>query len=437
MPECEVGTKDRLDEIGCDAPKHPKVKEGREEKTFFEKSVFSLAWLFFFLSVGISFLWKSPEGEKLPFFVSGSLSGVKELSNFLFQHLISAMIPAFFLAAAISTFFSKDTIVKTLGKRTNPFLSYPLAAVAGAILTICSCGILPIFMSLIQSGAGIGPAVAFLYASPAINLISVIYTWKMLPISMLWARIISVFISAIALGFIMDKLFYRFEEKPEEEAVLRKGVRSSTQEWLFFGLLVLVMLTSTEALAFVTNRLVPVQFFGSFISDSEQAASLSKLLGKTALLFFEIVVIVLMLKSWFSWDETRKWLKRTGRQACEIMPMVFLGVFFSGFLGGAPSLVDYLGLMKENSISSNLISSLIGAMLYFGSIVGVNVVQLFMTWGMHKGPALSLLLSGPVVSLPSILALISIIEKKKTLSYVTLVIIFSALCGLIFGGLTP
>ncbi len=410
-------------------------KEERREKGLAEKAVLAVAWLFLLGSVAVAFVRQAPEGQaEASFLIRGALAGSKELLEFLSTHLVSAMIPAFFLAAAISTFFSKETIIKAMGRQANPLIAYPIAAFAGAILTVCSCGVLPIFMSILQSGAGLGPAITFLYASPAINLISLIYTWKILPLRMLYGRIVAVALSAMGIGAIM---FLAFRDRPPEdtggEECGKTAPRTAIQEGLFFGLLVLVMLTSTDALGFITRALVPASIFGG--SDPEWAAKMAALAGKLVTLAAEIVVVVLLLRAWFTWDETRKWLKRTGRQASEIMPMVFLGIFYSGMLGGAPSMVDYLSLVRENTVTANLFSSVIGSIMYFGSIVGVNVVDLFRRWGMHDGPALALLLAGPTISLPSVLALLPIIGRAKTAAYLSLVVLFSAGAGLIFGAL--
>ncbi len=409
-----------------------KKREERREKGPAEKAALAVAWLFLLGCLAASWYWKPPEGQPAAsFLLRGAIAGSTELITFLYEHLVSAMIPAFFLAAAISTFFSKETIIKAMGRQANPFVSYPIASLAGAILTVCSCGVLPIFMSILQSGAGLGPAITFLYASPAINLISLIYTWKILPASMLWGRVICVAVSSIAIGVIM---FLLFRETPPEagtdDTASQPAARTPVQEGMFFLLLVLVMLTSTDALSFITRRLIPPGMLAS--TDPEWAARMAGLAGKLLAIGMEVVVIILVLRAWFTWDETRKWLKRTGRQAGEIMPMVFLGVFYSGMLGGAPSMVDYLGLVRENTVLANLFASAIGAVMYFGSIVGVNIVDLFMRWGMHKGPALALLLSGPAVSLPSVLAL-PIIGRAKTIAFLVLVVLFSAAGGLVSG----
>ncbi|NLI75431.1 MAG: hypothetical protein GX442_03175 [Candidatus Riflebacteria bacterium] len=429
-----VACDDPLPEPAPDQGKGKKKKrEERREKGPAEKAALTIAWLFLLGALAASWFWKPPEGQQATsLLLRGALAGSKELIAFLYEHLVSAMIPAFFLAAAISTFFSKETIIKAMGRQANPFVSYPIASLAGAILTVCSCGVLPIFMSILQSGAGLGPAITFLYASPAINLISLIYTWKILPASMLWGRVISVAVSSIAIGVIMFLLFRDTPSETETEDTPGKPTtRTATQEGVFFLLLVLVMLTSTDALAFVTRRLVPPGVFAS--ADPEWAIRMAALAGKLLAIGIEVVVVVLVLRAWFTWDETRKWLKRTGRQASEIIPMVFLGIFYSGMLGGAPSMVDYLGLVRENTVVANLLAAAIGAVMYFGSIVGVNVVDLFMRWGMHKGPALALLLAGPTVSLPSVLALLPIIGRTKTFVFLALVVLFSAAGGLIAG----
>ncbi|MFZ5952663.1 MAG: permease, partial [Candidatus Rifleibacteriota bacterium] len=321
----------------------------------------------------------------------------------------------------------------TIGKKANPLVSYPIAAFAGAILTVCSCGVLPIFMSLLQSGAGIGPAITFLYASPAINLISIIYTWKILP-AMLWARIFAVAFSAIFIGLIMQKLFANIADEFEhEEPEIKKSKRKPWQEGLFFLVLVLVMLTSTDLFQGLTSKVIPAEWFAA--RGPEMSVKTAEFAGKMLFIALEILAVIIILRSWFSWDETRKWLKRTWRQGSEILPMVILGIFFSGFLGGTSSIVSRLDMVADNSLTSNLISSMIGAMLYFGSIVGVNVVDLFMRWGMHAGPALALLLAGPSISLPSVLALTPIMGKKRTFAFLFLVVIFSAAMGMLFGSM--
>ena len=418
----------------------------RPEKGPIETFLLRLVWVVFFLCWGLFFFLQSKNGQpawredtlqtlktSLNWMILCSHSGAKELIDFLATHLISAMIPAFFLAAAISTFFSKETIILAMGRKTNPFISYPIAAFAGAILTVCSCGVLPIFMSILQSGAGLGPAITFLYASPAINLISIIYTWKILT-PMLWIRIFGVAFCAVLIGLIMQRLFRDADlEFEHEEPTPKKRGRQPWQEGAFFLVLLSIMLTSTDALAFLSSRIIPTSFFAH--QGPELAVKSAGLAGKLTMILAEIILTVLILRAWFTWDEARKWLKRTYRQGRRIIPMVFLGIFFSGFLGGAGSIIDRLELVSTNSIFSNIMASFIGAMLYFGSIVGVNVVDLFMRWGMHKGPALALLLAGPSISLPSVLALLPIIGHKKSMCFLILVVIFSASLGLLYGSL--
>ena len=417
-----------------------KDKKGGErdqrESSLLAKVLTSSAWVFLVGSILYAYFNPLKPGDPPSFLVTGPLAGAKDLKEFIFSHLVSAMIPAFFLAAAISTFFSRETLIKTMGSGTNPLMSYPLAALAGGVLTVCSCGILPIFMSLYLGGAGLGPAITFLYASPAINLISLIYTWKILPFSMLWARILSVFFCSMAIGGFMAWMFRDKPETPTEKAGSEKtkvSTRSPQQEWLFFGVLVVIMLTSTEALSFITQRIFSSGSFAHLPSD--QASAWAAFCGKMLVLGMEFIGLLILLRKWFTWDETRKWVKRTGRQMKDIIPMVFLGIFFSGMLGGVKNMTEYLGFMGSNTLTANFLSSFIGAILYFGSIVGVNVVDIFRSWGMHDGPALALLLAGPTISLPSILATLPIIGVKKSLTYAFLVVLFSALCGLIYGSL--
>ncbi|MBU1106003.1 MAG: permease [Candidatus Riflebacteria bacterium] len=437
-------------DVGCDAEKsekHLKSKDDfnlRPEASSFELGAKKVLWIFFAICFGIFLLFASENGEPVVrkdsmaflkmlanWLIASSHSGSTALIDFLSTHLISAMVPAFFLAAAISTFFSKETIIMAIGKKSNPLTSYPLAAFAGAILTVCSCGVLPIFMSLLQSGAGLGPAITFLYASPAINLISIIYTWKIIP-SMLVARIFAVAICAIAIGLLMQKIFANMPDEFEsEELKIKPSKRKAWQEGAFFVLLVLIMLTSTDLFSGFTDHLIPGSWFAS--RGEDVAIKTAHLAGKLLAILVEIIFVVVALRLWFTWDDTRKWLKRTGRQARSIMPMVVLGIFFSGFLGGTSALVSSFSVFSDNTIFSNLAASFIGAMLYFGSIVGVNVVDLFMRWGMHHGPAMALLLAGPSISLPSVLALAPIMGKYKTAVFLGLVVIFTTIVGLLFG----
>lgn len=435
-------------DMGCEVNvKGKKSKDDfdlRPEKSDFEKFVLKLIWAAFFICFAIFLILTVEDGKPalrkdsiafatsaLNWLVLSSRSGATSLIDFLSTHLVSAMVPAFFLAAAISTFFSKETIILTIGKKANPLVSYPIAAFAGAILTVCSCGVLPIFMSLLQSGAGLGPAITFLYASPAINLISIIYTWKILP-SMLIARILAVAFCGIAIGMIMQKIFAgTADEFEHEEPEIKPSKRKAWQEGLFFIVLVFVMLTSTDAFSSITGSVISPEHFAD--RGPELAAKTAQFAGKMLFIGMEILLVLVILWRWFTWNETRKWLKRTYRQAKRIIPMVILGIFFSGFLGGTSSIISRLEMVGDNSIISNLTSSLIGAILYFGSIVGVNVVDLFMRWGMHPGPALALLLAGPSISLPSIMALVPIMGKKRTFAFLFFVAIFSAAMGIIFG----
>lgn len=404
----------------------------RNESAFL-KTVFWMAWAFLLGSVIVSLTHKPPQDpSQVPFLLRWALAGSRELFTFLAEHLVSAMIPAFFLAAAITTFLSKQTVMQTMGRDSNPFIAYPIASLAGAVLTACSCGVLPIFMSVLQNGAGLGPAVTFLYASPAINPISLIYTWKILPMSMLIGRIVSVMASSILIGMTMSFLFRHSTQEPDLEPWQDKEVRRTVaQEGVFFFLLVLVMLTSTDALKFLTQSLIPPSLFGQ--TDPDWSIRMAALSGKLLMILGEVVLLALALRSWFSRYEIKKWLQRTGRQARDILPMVILGVFFSGMLGGAPAMVDYLSLLNHNTFSANLVASVIGGIMYFGSIVGVNIVGLFLSWGTALGPAMALLLSGPCISLPSILALMPIFGRWKTLTYAFLVVLFSALAGYLFG----
>ncbi len=349
--------------------------------------------------------------------------GIAEAGKFLGTHLLSGMIPAFFIAGAISIFLDKQRITKLMGAKANPLVAYPVAAVSGGILTVCSCGVIPIFTSIMQQGAGIGPAFTFLFSSPAVNLIALSYTHTLLGNHFLIGRVIAVIACSIVIGLIMRMIFGtgELEEPPADIIIVEDDDHSDGELLVFFALLIFFMILATG------------------IGDKYVYAALAYV-KITGLLLPRVVAmgITLLIITWFcvkrfSKGEIRLWLRKSYDLFVMIFPKVLGGIFLCGCLAAFLPLTDYMTHFELNNAVGNLLASVIGSIMYFGTIVGITIVTTLKDFGMHGGPAMTLLLSGPAVSLPSVIALVPIVGKKKAFAFLSIVIIISALSGFVFG----
>ncbi len=350
--------------------------------------------------------------------------GLAEAGKFLGTHLISGMVPAFFIAGAIAIFLDKQRITKLMGANANPFIAYPVAAFSGGVLTVCSCGVIPIFSGILQQGAGIGPAFTFLMSSPAVNLIALSYTYTLLGTKFMVGRAVLVMLCSIGVGLGMRLLFGETpkNEEPSDVIIVEEDSdRSDLQLLAFFAVLVLIMVTATG----VTDPLI-LKVSALFNYDG-------LLLPRVLTMVLQIVILAIICVRWFYRSEIVLWLKKSYSLFMLIFPKVLGGIFLAGILTALFPLTDYMKFFDTNSIEGNVVASILGALMYFGTIVGVTIVSTLKDFGMHPGPALTLLLSGPAVSLPSVLALAPIVGAKKAAGFLGLVILFSALSGFIFG----
>lgn len=373
--------------------------------------------------------------------------GFSDAGKFILEHLVSGMIPAFFIAGAIAIFIDKDRITKYMGAKANPLISYPVAALSGGILTVCSCGVIPIFTSILQQGAGVGPAFTFLMSAPAVNLIALSYTGSLLGKSFLFGRTIAVFSCSILIGLSMRYCFpdQIFEPKKSKYVMVEEEKNyTDMQLALFFFLLVLIMLTTTGLLdkyTVVITKLIGDLFLKMGENESFLSSSLiwignflSTPFGSRIItVIFEILIIALWSWKIFDKYEIQLWIKKSYQLFIMIFPKVLAGIFVCGIISKNFPLTEYLNFFDSNTWSSNFIASLLGSLMYFGTIVGVTIVQTLYNYGMNAGPSLTLLLAGPAVSLPSILALFPIVGKKKALVFLLFVMLFSAISGFIFG----
>jgi hypothetical protein len=348
------------------------------------------------------------------------------LQDYARQHVILCLVPAFFIAGAIANFVSQSAVMKYFGAKANKFLAYSVASVSGTILAVCSCTVLPIFAGIYQRGAGIGPATAFLYSGPAINVLAIILTARVLGLELGIARAVGAISFSVIIGLLMH-LIFRKEEQTKQNApdiVLpeeAKGSRSLLKNSLYFAVMCGILVFANWS----KDESIP---FWQFIYSIKWVIS--------AVL---LVVLAFMLLKWFRKDELGSWADSTWGFAKQIFPLLFAGVFVAGLLLGRPGHESLIPnkwietLVGGNSLWSNFFASLAGALMYFATLTEVPILQGLIGSGMGKGPALALLLAGPALSLPSMIVIRQIIGTKKMLVYVSLVVVMATISGMIYG----
>lgn len=349
------------------------------------------------------------------------------LHLYMHKHVMFCLIPAFFIAGAISVFVSKTSVIKYFGTRANKLLSYSVASVSGVILAVCSCTVLPLFSGIYKRGAGLGPAIAFLYSGPAINVMAIVLTARVLGWQLGLARAIGAVFFSIIIGLLMHLIFLKEERVRREESPLfeeqAKEVRSLGHNAVFFACMVGFLV--------VANWPKPEPRDSGFSLFMQQY--------KWYLTIGFLTAVIVMSMKWFTKKENKEWLLATLRFCAQIMPFLFVGVFISGFLFGRPG---HNGLIPSwvissavggNSLFSNFFASLVGAFMYFATLTEIPILYGLMGSGMGKGPALALLLAGPALSLPNMLVIGSVIGPKKTAVYVSLVVVMATFCGMLFG----
>ena len=350
------------------------------------------------------------------------------LQEYARKHVLFCLVPAFFIAGAISVFVSQASVMKYLGPKANKFLAYGVASVSGTILAVCSCTVLPLFAGIYTRGAGLGPASAFLYSGPAINVLAIILTARVLGMEIGVARAAGAVVFSVIIGLLMA-FFFREEERERAangELAMSATDLPSRPLWK----VVLYMLSMVLILIFATwgKPKTPVGFYEAVYSVHWYLAGAC------------LIGLGLMLRSWFTRGELKEWVGATWIFAQQILPLLLGGVLVAGFLLGRPGndagiipsrFVE--GLVGGNSLWANFFASFSGALMYFATLTEVPILQGLMGSGMGKGPALALLLAGPALSLPSMIVIRSIVGTKKMLVYVSLVVVMATITGLLFG----
>jgi len=356
-------------------------------------------------------------------------SGLEALTEYLSAHVLTCLIPAFFIAGAIAVFISQTSVIKYFGAKANKVLAYSVASVSGAILAVCSCTILPLFAGIRQRGAGLGPAVTFLYSGPAINVLAIIYSARLLGMDIGVARAIGAIIFSVIIGLIMASLFRREEEKIHNNSgglVLPQDEKKHPL-WkvsTFFTVMV-VFLISASSISLV------IGFQKAGVNEALVTLS-GKIFPAVMALVFLAVTILLAIK-WYTCAETADWMRETWKLVWKIVPILLAGVFIAGIIKVLLPESVVQRWVGGNSIGNNLLASVFGALMYFSTLTEVPIVKALMDLGMGRGPALTLLLAGPSLSLPNMIVIGRVMGIKRTAVYVLIVIVMSTIAGMIFG----
>ena len=335
-------------------------------------------------------------------------SGLRALIEYLSAHVLTCLIPAFFIAGGIAVFVSQAAVMKYFGAKANKFLAYGVASVSGTILAVCSCTILPLFAGIHKKGSGLGPAMTFLYSGPAINILAIVYTARLLGFDLGLARAVGAISFSIVIGLIMAFIWRKEElekEKNAQELILPQSEKPKHE-----GIIILYFAV-----------LVGILIFGA----AKNWLVTGILLGG----------LVLILYRWFKKEEIISWIGQTWTLGKQIFPLLLVGVFFAGMMKVLLPQTIVQNLVGGNGFLANLIASIFGAFMYFSTLTEVPIMRALMDLGMGKGPVLSMLLADPALSLPSTIVLIKIIGWKKALVYNFLVVIMATITGMAFGAL--
>lgn len=382
-------------------------------------AVFAAAW----------FLPADRLPDQGPRLLMAGVEALAMLHEYAREHVLLCLVPALFIAGGISVFVRQGAVMRYLGPSASPWVAYPVASVSGGILAVCSCTVLPLFAGIHTRGAGLGPASTFLYAGPAINVLAIILTARVLGMELGVARALAAVLFSIAIGLGMHLIFRRSESARARSAAAMPDpgppARALWQDGLFFG--------SMVAFLVFANWGRPPEGASGFFSAVHGVKWW--LAGASAL------VLAFAVRRWFARDELVEWVASTRTFALQILPLLFGGVLAAGFLLGRPGHEALIpssivaSLVGGNGLVANAFASVAGALMYFATLTEVPILQGLLGSGMGQGPALALLLAGPALSLPSILVLRGVMGMRRTLAFVGLVVVLSTVAGILYGAL--
>jgi uncharacterized protein len=446
-----VGALNRLRTVARDYPTEVKWLSG----------IIAVFLLVFFMPVGSTR------------FDNAVLEGLALLNWYAREHVMLCLVPAFFIAGAIAVFISRDAVMKYLGPTANKTAAYGVASVSGSILAVCSCTVLPLFGGIYRRGAGLGPAIAFLYSGPAINVLAIVLTAKILGVELGVGRALGAVSFSLVIGLLMHWLYRREEQA---RAADQKGFMLGDDQGrplgdtaAFFALQVAVLVFANWAPAGAEDSALWHAIFAwkwpltalagaglagllvwrwrwnwqPLAATAAVVAILAGLIPQYPVLAFSAALMGLTLAAASQAEDGEEWLSQTWGFAKLIMPLLLGGVLLAGFLLGRPG---HNGIIPSewvsaavggNSLAANFLAALAGAFMYFATLTEVPIVQGLIGAGMGKGPALALLLAGPALSLPSMLVIRSILGTQKTLVFCALVVVMATVTGMVFGTFYP
>ena len=352
------------------------------------------------------------------------------LHEYARDHVLLCLVPALFIAGAISVFVSRAAVMKYLGARASKWMAYPVAAVSGTVLAVCSCTVLPLFSGIHRRGAGLGPATAFLYSGPAINVLAIILTARVLGLELGVARAVGAIGFSVVIGLLMQLIFRGEESRraaaaPPPAAVDAPARRLSQDGFVFAGMVGILVFANWARPAGTGSAVWASIFEAKWVI--------------TAILLATVVAAVLR---WFRRDEVGEWMESTWGFTKQILPLLFAGVLVAGLFLGRPGHEGLIPsawvarLVGGNGLAANFFAAVVAAFMYFATLTEVPIIQGLLGAGMGKGPALALLLAGPALSLPSMLVIRSVLGTRKTVVYMGLVVVLSTLAGVTYGSLT-
>ena len=365
--------------------------------------------------------WASPAVRR------SGLEAFMMLQQYAREHVLSCLVPAFFIAGAIAVFVSQASVLKYFGATAKKILSYSVASVSGTVLAVCSCTVLPLFAGIYTRGAGIGPATTFLYSGPAVNVLAIVLTARILGWQLGLARAIGAVLFAVITGLLMAFIFRKDDaDRAKGEMFLPDDEgkdRTLTQDALFMLSMVLILI------------------FAAFARPAEGSTGIWPAIfaAKWYITGALLIVLGFMLKGWFVKEERVTWVQSTWGFMKQIFPLLGAGVLVAGFMLGRPGHAALIpgqhieGLVGGNSLWANLFASVSGALMYFATLTEVPILQGLIGAGMGKGPALSLLLAGPALSLPNMLVIGGVMGVKKTAVFCGIIVILSTIAGMTYG----
>ena len=418
------------------------------------------------LAVFITFFYLPLDSER---FKNALLESLYLTKWYAQEHVILCLVPAFFIAGAIAVFVSQASVMKYLGAKANKVLAYGVASVSGTILAVCSCTVLPLFAGIYRMGAGLGPATAFLYSGPAINVLAIILTARVLGLELGIARALGAILFSVVVGLLMHLILRREEtEKINAQAALTEPEvsRPLWQNAAYFASMVAVLVFANWGKPAESAGLWHVVYSFKWLLTSVSAAAFGFILvlwfGMSWLKFALIAIPPVLLAVSFpdspilsfaagflglsvitsrAKGELGEWFTQTWGFTRQILPLLLFGILIAGALLGRPGHEGIIpsewvqSAVGGNSLLSNFVASFAGAFMYFATLTEVPILQGLISSGMGKGPALALLLAGPALSLPSMLVIRGVMGTKKAVVFVSLVIVMATLSGILYGWL--